>query len=251
VVDGDIVSAKYPDVGGGTGVVFSPDGKHMAYAALVSPVEEFVVIDGKEDRPYNSVGKLSFSPDSRRVLYTAWRAGKSFVVVDGVPGKAYDVIGYPPQPFSPDSRRVAYLAVRDGKKMVVVDGKEEGDYEEIPWLWFSPNSRRLAYRAQRGRKEFAVVDGQEGKRYDLIFAPTFSPDSRCVAYFAERAGKTFVVVDGVEGRAKEYSFCVCQLVFDGPRQLRTLAARTDNRGTELFQVEVEVPEKSADQPGRG
>jgi Tol biopolymer transport system component len=245
VVDGEIVSAKYPDVGGGTGVVFSPDGKRLAYAAVVAPDKEFVVIDGKEDKPYNNVGKLCFSPDSHRVLYTAWRAGKSFVVVDGVPDRAYDVIGYPAQPFSPDSRRVAYLAARDGKQMVVVDGKEEGDYEAIPWLWFSPDSHRVAYRAQRGHKEFAVVDGQEGKRYDLIFAPTFSPDSQRVAYFAERAGNTFVVVDGVEGRAKEYSFCVCQLVFDGSNRLHTLAARTGNRGTELFHVDVEILDTSA------
>jgi WD40-like Beta Propeller Repeat len=249
VVDGEIVSAKYPDVGGATGVVFSPDGQRLAYAVLTASGTEFVVIDGKEDEAFDNVGKLCFSPDSRRVLYAAWRAGKAFAVLDGVPGRAYDMVGYPAQPFSPDSRRVAYLAARDGKQVVVVDGQEEGDYEAVPWLWFSPDSRRVAYRAQRGQKEFAVVDGHEGKPYDLIFAPTFSPDSRRVAYFAEHAGKTFVVVDGVEGRAKEYSFCVCQLVFDGPNRLHTLAARTGNRGTELFQVEVEVPEKPADQPG--
>jgi Tol biopolymer transport system component len=251
VVDDEIVSAKYPDVGSGTGVVFSPDGQHLAYAALTAPGTEFVVIDGKEDEPYDNVGKLYFSPDSRRVLYTAWRAGKAFVVIDGVPGKAYDAIGYPEQPFSPDSRRVAYLAARDGKRMVVADGKEEGDYEEIAWLWFSPDSRHVAYRAKRGKKQFAVVDGHKGKPYDLLFAPTFSPDCRRVAYFADDTGKTFVVVDGVEGRAKEYSFCVGQVVFDGPNRLHTLAARTDKRGTELFRVEVEIPEKSADQPGRG
>jgi hypothetical protein len=251
VVDGEIVSAKYPDVGGGTGVVFSPDSQRLAYAALTAPEAEFVVIDGREEQPYASVGKLYFSPDSRRVLYTAWHAGKAFVVVDGVPGKSYDMIGYPAQPFSPDSQRIAYLAARGDKQVAVVDGKEEGNYEAIPWLWFSPDSRRVAYRAQRGQKEFAVVDGHEGRPYDLIFAPTFSPDSRRVAYFAEHAGTTFVVVDGLEERAKEYSFCVCQLVFDGPNRLRTLAARAGNRGTELFQVEVEVTEKSAEKAGRG
>jgi hypothetical protein len=251
VVDDEIVSAKYPDIGGGTGVVFSPDGQRLAYAVLAAPGTEFVVIDGREDQPYANIGKLCFSPDGRRVVYTAWRAGKAFAVIDGMPGKPYDAIGYPTQPFSPDSRRIAYLAVRDGKQLVVADGQEEGDYEAVPWLGFSSDSRRVAYRAQHGQKEFAVVDGHRAKPYDLIFAPTFSPDSRRVAYFAEHAGKTFVVVDGVEGRAKEYSFCVCNLVFDGPNRLHTLAARAGSGGTELFQVEVEVREKSADQPGRG
>ena len=240
IVDGEIVSGKYPDVGGGTGVVFSPDGRRMAFAVVSGPNQEFVVIDGHEEPPYDSVGRAFFSPDSRRVLYTAFRAGKAFVVLDGVPGKVYDVIGYPTQPFSPDSQRVVHLAARDGKQMVVVDGKEEGAYEEIPWLWFSPDSRRVAYRAQRGGKKFAVVDGDAGKSYDLIFGPMFSPDSRRVAYFAERAAKTFLVLDGVEERAKVYSFCVGQLSFDSPNRLRTIAAREYHAGMELFQVEVEI-----------
>jgi hypothetical protein len=65
-----------------------------------------------------------------------------------------------------------------------------------------------------------------------------------VAYFAERAGDTFVVVDGVEGHEKEYSFCVCQLKFDGPNRLHTIAARAGSGGTELFQVDVEISEKA-------
>jgi Tol biopolymer transport system component len=242
VVDDEIISGKYPDVGGGTGVVFSPDGRRLAFAAVMAPDKELIVIDGKEEPAYTNVGKLYFSPDSRRVVYTAWRGKQAFAVVDGVPQKTYDMIGYPTQPFSPDSRRLTYLAARGSKKMVVVDGKEEGSYEEVPWLWFSPDSRRVAYRARRGGKEFAVVDGREGAHYDMVFAPTFSPDSRRVAHFAERAGRTFVVVDGIEGRDKEYSFCVCQAVFDGPNRFHTVAARADNRGTELLQVEVELPE---------
>jgi Tol biopolymer transport system component len=243
LVDGEIISAQYPDVGGGTGVVVSPDGKRLAYAAITGPDAERMVIDGQEQPPFKNVGKLHFSPDGQRVVYTAWRDGKSFAVIDGVPGKAYDMIGYPEQPFSPDSRRIAYLAARDGRQMVVVDDKEEGGYEGIPWLWFSPDSRRVAYRAQRGEKEFAVVDGHEDKPYDLIFAPTFSPDCRRVAYFADRKGDTFVVVDGAEEHDKKYNFCVCNLVFDGPNQLHTIAARSGGHGTELFQVDVEIRER--------
>jgi Tol biopolymer transport system component len=244
IVDGDVVSGKYPDVGGGTGVVFSPDGRRCAYAAIPNADTEFMVIDGEEEPGYKSVGKLYFSPDSQRVVYTAHRGQQSFAVIDGVPGKPYDMIGYPEQPFSPDSRRIAYLAARNGKQMVVIDGQEEGVYDEIPWFWFSPDSRRVAYSAKRNQKHFAVIDGHEGKPYDLIFAPTFSPDCRRVAYFAERAGDTFVVVDGVEGHDKEYRFCVCQLKFDGPNRLHTIAARAGSRGTETFLVDVEILEKA-------
>src|SRR5262245_35768024 len=106
-------------------------------------------LDGNEEKPYRKRRKLCFKPDSPRVTEPAWHANKPFVVADGVPGKAYDMIGYPAQPFSPDSRRIAYLAARDGKQMAVIDGKEEGACEEIAWLWFSPDSGRVAYRARR------------------------------------------------------------------------------------------------------
>jgi hypothetical protein len=246
VIDGEIVSAKYPDVGGGTGVVFSPNEGRMAYAAVAGPDTEFMVIDGKEDTPYQHVGKLFFSPDSCRMLYTAHRAGQSFVVVDRVPGKTYDQIGYPEHPFSPDSQRVAYLAVRNGKHFVVLDGKEEGPYDTVLWLSFSPDSRRVAYRARRASKEFTVVDGREGKLYDCIFTLNFSPNSQQVACFAELAGSCFIAVDGVERRDMVYSFCLGQLIFDKPDRLRTLAARASNRGTELYQVEAEILGKGGD-----
>ncbi|HOK09764.1 MAG TPA: hypothetical protein PLJ10_08900, partial [Candidatus Hydrogenedens sp.] len=71
---------------------------------------------------------LIFSPDSRRVAYSAKRGDKWVVVVDGVEGKEYDGIGAGSLIFSPDSRRVAYSAKRGGKWVVVVDGVEGKEY---------------------------------------------------------------------------------------------------------------------------
>ena len=49
--------------------------------------KRFMVIDGKEEKPYESVGQgtFLFSPDSARVAYMAKEAAKPypFVVVDG------------------------------------------------------------------------------------------------------------------------------------------------------------------------
>ena len=47
-------------------------------------------LDGAAGAPYDAVANLDFTPDGRHVVYTARRACKSLVVVDGVESRAYD-----------------------------------------------------------------------------------------------------------------------------------------------------------------
>jgi hypothetical protein len=49
-----------------------------------------VVVDGKEQKQYDGTGSLVFSPDSKHVAYAAKADNKWFVVVDGKEGKSYD-----------------------------------------------------------------------------------------------------------------------------------------------------------------
>jgi len=70
-------------------LLFSPDSKHLAYAAM-SGDNLFVVVDGEEGKEYGGVDGPIFSMDSKRVAYIARRDGKNFVVVDGVEGTKYD-----------------------------------------------------------------------------------------------------------------------------------------------------------------
>jgi hypothetical protein len=211
-----------------SGLVFSPDGKRVAYAAR-NGTRWVVVVDGVEGKEmdafsrYGSIGKEEilpvFSPDSKRVAHVAKRAGKCVVVVDGEEGKEYEGARAPV--FSPDSKRVAYWACLGGKLIpkwvVVVDGVEGKEYGLVsdttqmvtsPPL-FSPNSQCVAYHAQRGGKPLIVVDGVETKQYCGIVRDTltFSPDSKHVAYGACLGGewrrKWGVVVDGVEGKDYE------------------------------------------------
>jgi hypothetical protein len=82
----------------------------------------FVVVDGKEEKKYDSIGNLIFSPDSKRVAYAAWAGNKRFVVVDGKEEKKYDgivTIGGGKIIFdSPDS--LHYLAVK-GESIFLVE----------------------------------------------------------------------------------------------------------------------------------
>jgi hypothetical protein len=103
------------------------------------------------------------------VAFVAQSVEKWFVVIDGKEGKHYDDIGKSTLVFSPDSRRVAY-GVQSGKeRFAVIDGQEGKHYDSIGFsLTFSPDNMHLVYAAQSGKKQFIVVDKKEEKHYDEV-----------------------------------------------------------------------------------
>ncbi|MBI4488826.1 MAG: tetratricopeptide repeat protein, partial [Deltaproteobacteria bacterium] len=75
---------------------------------------------------------LKGSRDSKRVTYIVAVGDKWLVVVDGKEEKPYDEIWAESFLFfSPDSRRIAYAARTDARWLVVVDGKEEKPYDGV------------------------------------------------------------------------------------------------------------------------
>jgi Tol biopolymer transport system component len=221
---------------------FSPDSRRLAYVAKQGS-KKLLVTGGVEGKPYDEIfptsltfasysqqpaypielesGATVFSPDSRRVAYMAVRDRKSFLVLDGVETKQYDVMaaGAVLGPlFSPDSRRIAFIGARPRRIFVCIDGKEGKEYDGIVpgTLLFSPDSMRVAYVALRLPKMLVVVDGQEGKEYDAIADVHFSPDSQHVAYVARRDKRQFVVADGAEGN--EYDQAGANLRFSPDSQ---------------------------------
>jgi hypothetical protein len=179
------------------GVVFSPDGKRVAYA-VERGGKRCVVVDGIAGSAYDGVRPWApiFSADGRHVGYAAVRNGKGFAVVDGIEGPEYDSVDE--FVFSPDGKRGAYTAVADGMRFAVVEGVEGPRYDQIWGLVFSPDSRRIAYCAGRGRDQVVVVDGVDGSRYDRVQQPSFSGDGRHVAYAAGRGEAPIAVVDSKE-----------------------------------------------------
>jgi Tol biopolymer transport system component len=87
-------------------------------------------VDDVEGNPYKSIFHLVFSPDSKHVAWNALRQGKWLVVVDGVEGRAYEVVFDGPV-FSPDSKHVAFTAERGGKQLLVADGAEGNEYDRF------------------------------------------------------------------------------------------------------------------------
>ncbi len=201
---------------------FSPDSRHIAYAARRGKNEVVVMLGGEPGPQFEAiVGGPVFSPDSEQVAYVAAEKGTVNLVlgttkVAGVArkGRFLSSLDYEERPsefasylaFSPDSRRVAYLWVRGGsfyarrftqraRRQVFLDGQPGKEYDAIAVfnLTFSPDSQHLAYDVHDidGGRSLVVVDGQEGKHYDQVMSGSLSFSGDNLVTYMARAGRKF------------------------------------------------------------
>lgn len=191
LVDGKPAEATHTKDGNITTVIFSPDGKH--YAAVCGKTgNQFVVIDGKKGQEYFSIADkdiadlatgIKFSPDSSKVVYTAYASGgrDQFVVVNE---DESDALGNPWFKFSPDGKRLAYggLVNQNQNAFLNVDGKTvrlpPGVMIDQKTFRFSPDSSHYAFSAV-GRSGSPVF--LDGKSTEIVGHFTFSPDSKHLA----------------------------------------------------------------------
>ena len=129
--------------------------------------------------------KLVFSPDSRHLAYAARDGNESYVVRDGKAGASFGrEILYGSIVFSPDSRHLAHVAwTRDERKCLLVDDRVVCELGSEGWYalnkpLFSRDSRHIACVKGTGDKECVVLDGREGPLFDCIVpdGPAFAPD---------------------------------------------------------------------------
>jgi hypothetical protein len=184
--------------------LYSPDGKRVAYWVRHGN-EEWVVCDGNEGPHYRKVdigGFSGFSPDGKRLIYTATDDQRSkFIVLDGQPLKGYEGVGY--MAFSPDGKRLAFTARRDGNEMVVCDGKEGKPYPEVFYPIFSPDGKSLAYWARSAdrKKYFVIRDEKEVAQLAGEPRLAFSPDGRQLACGTYFGGELYRFAEKVESLA--------------------------------------------------
>ena len=145
----------------------------------------FVVVNGKEGSKYDFIYlPLVFSPDGKRLAYRAKNGNKWFLVVDGKEGRQFDAISFshgyrnlsdfyfslPPPVFSPDSKQITYIANDSGKYYVFVQGEKEKQYlsDENYQPIFSPDSKHVIYVVKEDAKMAVSVNGIKGGKYDWI-----------------------------------------------------------------------------------
>lgn len=200
VIDGK-AGPEFEELAGGAGVTsvsFSPNSKHVIYSGFRSEKGWIVVLDGQE-LPHGA----HLSHDFEHFAYITTRGSERYVmVVEGQEGPEFRQIGEPV--FSPDSQHMAYAARRGQKWIMVVDGKEGTEFQDVRDPMFSPDSQHIAYYAERGQRGVMVLDGKEGPEFEYkqqegYLQPMFSPDSEHMAYRAKRGQKWIMVVDGKEG----------------------------------------------------
>ena len=193
---------------------FSPDSRHVAYAAKDGN-NRFVVADGQEGGRYDNIERIIYSPDSGHLAYVAKKGGSAILVVDGKErppaGRVEDFR------FSEDGT-VKWVAI-DDHAITFTDGekvlwKYTGEgltarqlelYNDELQAWNLKQSR-AAWVEMLGKGERAVVDGVAGKQYNHVGSIKFSPDGKRIAYVGglPRVEGTEIypavmVVDGVEG----------------------------------------------------
>jgi Tol biopolymer transport system component len=197
----------------------SPDLRRIAYVKDAAGGQR-VVVNGKEEKPFQKVAGLAFSPDGKQLAYAASVGEKWFIVLSGkAEGPAesstgilpvlperqagslpYDQVGQPV--FSPDSRHLAYVAMMpDGQRVVMLDGKPGKPCEMVfeGSIVFSPDSRRMAYGARRANGWFLVAGDQEFGPYEFLGSTTgfqFSRDGTRLAFAVLVDKKWCAVLDG-------------------------------------------------------
>lgn len=185
---------------------FAPAGESLAYSTSVAPTHVFH--DGRQDPQAERVGPIIFSPDGKQMAYRAEtdRGGQVLVVNSKVVENT--IVSCPV--FSPDSQRLAYIRGTDDGAELVVDGRGvaklrcdpavmpcgdcEGDHAGL--IAFSPDSRHVAAVNLDGMHIQVWLDDRklddfylESERAAMTFpndmycphSLSFSPDGRHLA----------------------------------------------------------------------
>lgn len=192
------------------GLLFSPDGAHLAYIAQNGPgsdsfngKEWFAVLDGAAGPAFNRIEAMSFTPDGRHLGYIGIRDGRACWVLDQQAGEAFDEI----DPFflrwSHDGRHMGFRARRGDRWLLVLDGQAGTAHDGILDWTFAPGGERHAAITRHRNGRWRVTEGEHSSPdYDGVVGPlAFSADGRHLACRARRGNAWHVVLDGRTGPA--------------------------------------------------
>ncbi|WP_243371776.1 hypothetical protein [Geotalea sp. SG265] len=191
-------------------VKLSPDGKHVAYGALVGNMWRMVV-DGVEGMDFNTVKAPIFSPDSHHLVYQAMKGEKWYLVLDSRQNSG-TMKRYLRPVFSGDSLKIAYVDDVDdayrGRLLVSDIGFEHAKVLEPGGVSFlatnDDNTRVVTTLLTNGKQQvidfsFAKpADIRKGPLYDSVQNISFGPDGVSLVYMAERGGKKLIVLNNRE-----------------------------------------------------
>ena len=193
--------------------VWSPDGRHIAFASERDGNYEIYVMGSDGSNPRNLTNDSAsdsspvWSPDGRHIAFASERDGNYEIYVMGSDGSnprnlTNDSAGDFFPSWSPDGRHIAFASERDGNYEIYVmdsDGSDPRNLTKYPasdeFPSWSPDGRHIAFVSDRdGNYEIYVMDsdGSNPRRLTNDSAPdsspVWSPDGRHIAFHSERDG---------------------------------------------------------------
>jgi len=166
---------------------WSPDGRHLAFVALVGGRDALYIYDVAKRRVVrritvnlDGIQNPTFSPDGLRIAFTGLLGGISDLFVVDVSGERFQQLtddkyaDFHPS-WSPDGRYIA----------LATDRGDETDFEELVF----GNFRIALYNVGRGDVEVLPFQ-EEGKNIN----PAWSPDGTAIAFVSDRTGVNNVFV---------------------------------------------------------
>jgi len=189
-------------------VIFSPNSEHVLFWAEQYGGLKYVVLDNSKRIRVDEIYELIFSPDSKKIAFSARLGDKWYAFLNGKKGPAFDQVL--DIKFSLDSKNFCYL----GKKGLIwnlyLNGKKQKEWgARFGAVRFSIDSKRIAYAYCRYNKLdgedgkskleenwYMSVDGVSGPKIDASSAFMFSPDSKHYAYVVGKPGEQYIYKDG-------------------------------------------------------
>lgn len=183
------------DAIGSEGIVFSADGRRIAYPA-VRDGRWVMLLDGQVLGPWDGVADPVFSDDGARFAFLAESASRWHAVVDKAPGPDFERIQAGTLQFSRNGAHVAYAAVSGRCAIVVVDGAASPCLDGVVALRVLDGGT-VAMVVRDGARFRFRLGSELGPPYDVIGEWVVTEDGRRAAYAAGAGGLWSAVVDGV------------------------------------------------------
>lgn len=223
-------------------IVFSPDGKRIAYVAKYAGKWK-VIVNGQEQNiglPKSVCRNVLFSPDSKKLLLIVKSGSKVILMVNGIAGKAFDEINENSITFSKDCRSMAFSVQKGNMQAIIFNGKESAWHQQVGFPVLSSSGKRIGYWATDSGSNYAVIDNKKEDSYDQVYTIAFSNGDKHVAYFAKKENKYYVVEDGVKSEEYEH---VHSLMFSPDGERLAYAVETHERNEEEFNHAVVIDGK--------
>jgi hypothetical protein len=182
-----------------TSPVFSPDSKHVAFAAMREK-KWHVVVDNRtiaRDADSLPANPVAFSPDSAHVACIVQKGDQFIVTMDDKAWPPIDAAGMGMLVFSPDSQHLAAVARVKANWVLFVDG------QPLP----TPRPLPATPPARRGGPVPPVP-----KYLDRIGQFTWRPDSAALGYYAAFTGSRWQVFSQTLDGAVVYQSPLCDAV---------------------------------------